>query len=130
MEELKLLVNMVANLPSMALWVIAFFFAYKVTIIGSIYGVIRLAIQRAYEYGTSPNRHKMTIERKEIHLEDILNGICISSDDTKHCLIRLLKKVAENNSYHVSAYIHKGTVEWMEEAINSQILADVKKAQK
>lgn len=49
MEELKLLVEMVSNLPSMALWVIAFFFAYKVIVVGSIYGVIKFVAQKIYE---------------------------------------------------------------------------------
>lgn len=41
MEELRLLVEMVADLPHMALWVVAAFFVYKVIVVGSIYGVIR-----------------------------------------------------------------------------------------
>jgi thiamine transporter ThiT len=49
MEELKLLVEMVSNLPAMALWVIAFFFGYKVLIVGSIYGVIRFCVQKGYD---------------------------------------------------------------------------------
>ncbi len=35
MEELKLLIEMVADLPQMALWVLVGFFVYKVVIVGS-----------------------------------------------------------------------------------------------
>lgn len=121
MEELKLLVEMVANLPSMALWVIAFFFAYKVSIIGSIYGVIRLAIQRWYEWGVSDKSiPPLEIIRQEIHFEDILNGIAISGDETKVKLIVLLKNIAANNPHYKSQYIHSGTVDWMQTAIENQ----------
>ena len=49
MEELKILVGMVADLPHMALWVIAAFFAYKVIIVGSVFGVIKLGINKAHD---------------------------------------------------------------------------------
>lgn len=125
MEELKILVSMVANLPNTALWVIAFLFAYKVSIVGSIYGVIRLAIQRLYEWGTSPNRYTATqIIRQEIHLEDLLNGITISGDDTKISLIALLKSFASNNTYHKGIYIHLGHVDWLREAIADKYVKD------
>lgn len=41
MDALKLLVEMVKDLPDMAIWVIIAFFVYKTIIVGSIYGVIR-----------------------------------------------------------------------------------------
>jgi hypothetical protein len=127
MDELKLLVGMVADLPSMALWVIAFFFAYKVSIIGSIYGVIRLAIQRLYEWGISDAR-KVKIIRQEIHLEDLIHGITISSDDTKHLLIGQLKRVAGKNVGIGSNYIHQCSVDWLREAITMKEEADKKVA--
>jgi hypothetical protein len=54
MDELKLLIDMVANLPSMALWVLVGFWAYKVIVIGSIYGVIRFCVSKFVEWRTSP----------------------------------------------------------------------------
>ena len=44
MDELKLLIEMVANLPSLAIWVLLGYLVYKIVVIGSIYGVLRLAI--------------------------------------------------------------------------------------
>jgi len=58
MDELKLLVDMVANLPSMALWVIAAFWGYKVVVIGSVYGVIRLAIVKLHDWLTAKEAAK------------------------------------------------------------------------
>lgn len=131
MEELKLLVEMVAGLPSMALWVVAFFFIYKVSIIGSIYGVIRLAIQRFYEYGISENgKSKTVITKQEVHFEDLINGLTITSDDTKFRLISLLKYFAKNNTNYRGEYIHSSHVDWLREAIDAKIEVDVANGKK
>lgn len=52
MEELKLLIGMVKDLPAMALWVLAGFWAYKVIVIGSIYGVIKFVVSKFIEWKT------------------------------------------------------------------------------
>lgn len=52
MDELETLVKMVAALPTLTVWVLVGYLVYKVAIIGSIYGVIRLAIERLYGYLT------------------------------------------------------------------------------
>ncbi|MGE0329718.1 MAG: hypothetical protein AB7P37_03385 [Ramlibacter sp.] len=59
MEELKLLVEMVANLPNGALLVLAGYLLYKLATLASIYGVIRLAIERLHSYATRPRDFKI-----------------------------------------------------------------------
>ena len=54
MEELKLLIEMVKGLPQMALWVVGLFFAYKVAVIGSVFGLIKLGINKLHSYFTTP----------------------------------------------------------------------------
>jgi len=49
MDELKLLIDMVANLPTLAVWVLVGYLAYKVVVVGSIYGVIRLLIIKGHD---------------------------------------------------------------------------------
>lgn len=49
MNELKEVVDLIAKLPQMALWFAIAFWVYKVTIIGSIYGVIRLVILKTHD---------------------------------------------------------------------------------
>jgi hypothetical protein len=118
MEELKLLIGMVADLPSMALWVVAFFFVYKVSIIGSIYGVFRLSIQRLYEYGISENaKSKTEIIRQEIHFEDLINKLTITGDDAKARLIVALHRIAGKKTGINSSYIHGCSVDWLNDAI-------------
>lgn len=71
MEELKLLVEMVAGLPTMTVWVLAGYLAYKLAIVGSIYGVIRLAINKLYEYKARPREMIHKVSSKTIN-EDVL----------------------------------------------------------
>ena len=49
MEELKLLISMVADLPALAVWVLVGYLVYKISVVGSIYGVIRLLIVKAHD---------------------------------------------------------------------------------
>ena len=60
MEELKLLIEMVSHLPTLTVWVLAGYLAYKIAVIGSIYGVIKLMIQRLYEWKTHPAQFKVS----------------------------------------------------------------------
>lgn len=100
MEELKLLVEMVANLPSMALWVIAFFFAYKVMIVGSIYGVIRFAVEHFVKWRTfvPPVVIPPPLEFKV--------GTKTINEEVSLALIAQLTRLAGNSSYiHMSNVI-------------------------
>jgi hypothetical protein len=44
MEELKLLIGMVSDLPAMAIWVLAGYLLYKLVVVGSIFGVIKFCV--------------------------------------------------------------------------------------
>lgn len=113
MEELKLLVTMVADLPSMALWVIAFFFGYKTIIIGSIYGVIRLGIVKL---------HDVLIQQrtKGVNLKDSLTGMVILNEMVKDDLIWQINRVRGKGLNIESKYIHERSVDWLREAINDK----------
>ena len=69
MEELKLLIEMVANLPALAMWVLVGYLVYKLVVIGSIYGVIRLLIERMHSWLTTEKIIKYS-----------LKGTCIPND--------------------------------------------------
>lgn len=115
MDELKLLIEMVASLPSMALWVLVGFFCYKVVVIGSIYGVIRLAIVKSHDWLTNPKRKEIT---------PLLDGVVISgSMDSLLAQIRRVRNRAHQTS---SSYIHGGDVIWLMQAIDDKIAKDAK----
>lgn len=49
LNVLKTLIEMVAGLPLLSVWVLAGFLAYKLAIVGSIYGVLHKLIERTFE---------------------------------------------------------------------------------
>lgn len=112
MEELKLLVDMVAHLPQMALWVIAAFWAYKVCVVGSVYGVIRLAILKAHSWLTTP-KHELR------NIRPMLDGMVITG--TVEELIGQLRRIAGKGTGIRSKYIHRCSVDWLREAIDEKI---------
>lgn len=117
MEELKLLVEMVSNLPSMALWVLAGFWAYKVICIGSLYGVIRLLINKTHAWLTTP-KEKINI------VTDKYNSLSITHDGTHDKLYAQVQRICGKRtgeySASRSAYIHSSSVEWLKEAIDEK----------
>lgn len=117
MDELKLLVEMVANLPSMALWVIAFFFAYKVVVIGSIYGVIRFGIDKMHSWLTTP---KHEINTKEVR--PMLDGMVIRGN--LESFMGQLHRIRGKGINIDSEYIHQASVEWLRDAIDDKIEKD------
>jgi hypothetical protein len=128
MEELKLLVEMVASLPTLAVWVVAAFYLYKISIIGSIYGVIRFAISKLHDW--SITRKTLPPIVQEISLRDMLNGICISDEATKNLMMAQIRRICGKNLSIDSDYIHERSVDWLREAINAKEAEDVKKSKK
>ena len=113
MDELKMLVEMVADLPNAALWVIAALFAYKVCIVGSIYGVIRLAIVKMHDWLITPRHELRTVE---IRAE--LDGMTISNAMPQ--LVGQIRRLTGKACSGGSSYIHRQSVEWLREAIDEK----------
>ncbi len=90
--ELKELVTVISHLPDYVMWVMAGFLFYKVFIIGNIYGILRLAINKIYEYAMSRKdkviKHEMSF--KGLTLDDGVDGILLS----------LLSKVRTESNKH------------------------------
>lgn len=107
MDELKLLVDMVSKLPTLAVWVIVAFYAYKVMIIGSIYGVIRFGIAKVHDmYVAAKTPHKpWPVEMK-------LFDKCIS-EATAAGLREQIARVMST-----TGYIHDSNVSALREAID------------
>lgn len=113
MDELKLLAEMVAGLPAMALWVIAFFFGYKVVVVGSIYGVIRFVAARMFDW----------LSGRASNARISLDGLVISG--SMEGLIAQLHRVRNicNHSFG-GGYLHNDSVSWLREAIDDKIAKD------
>lgn len=116
MEELKLLIEMVAGLPSMAMWVIVALFAYKVVVVGSIYGVIRLGIAKLHDVLISQKTKVVNIVSK---IEDITISGCTTE------LVEQLRRVRGRATGISSDYIHGCSVNWLRQAIDDKIEKDM-----
>jgi hypothetical protein len=119
MEELKLLIGMVADLPALAIWVLVAFYAYKVMIVGSIYGVIRFAIEKTHSWLTTP-KHQMT----EVDIRGTLEGMCLTTQGAHRALFAQLERVRGQRTGS-GPYIHGRDVEWLRDAIDAQEAKDL-----
>lgn len=106
-EELKSLIQVINGLPQLAIWVAVGFWAYKVIIIGSVYGVIRLAINKAYAAYTRPAKEDIRV---------VIDGIVYFEQKAR--LIAILKRVVPDK------YDTGESMEWLESAINAKIEKD------
>jgi uncharacterized membrane protein YhiD involved in acid resistance len=115
MEELKILVDMVAHLPTMAVWVLCGYLVYKVAVVGSIYGVIHFGL--AQLFGWLKTNKAREVEYKELRV--MLDGVCIRAaiEPLMAQLHRLRGKAVSIDS----SYIHDSSVEWLREAIDAKI---------
>jgi len=120
MEELETLVKLVANLPQMALWVAIGFWAYKVVVVGSVYGVIRFTVAKLHDYMVQ--RKVIPPEVKTVEVRAMLDGLCIGGQVEP--LIKQLHRVAGRGLTVPSEYIHRDSVTWLREAIDAKIAAD------
>lgn len=114
MNELRELVGLVKDLPNAALWVIAAIFLYKVTIVGSIYGVARLAISKLHDWAVT--RKAREIEYKEIR--PMLDGMCITGQADR--LVAQLHRLRGKGVGIDSEYIHAASVDWLRTAIDEK----------
>ncbi|MDK6079668.1 hypothetical protein [Massilia varians] len=117
MEELRMIVEMVAKLPQTALWVMIGFWAYKVMIVGSIYGVIRFVVSKTHDYLVT--RKVVPPEVKQIEVRVLVDGICIG--DAVDPLMNQLRRLVGMKTGIKTTYVHRQSVDWLREAIDEKL---------
>ena len=111
MEELRLLIDMVKELPEMVLWVLAGYAFYKLTIVGSIYGIIKLLINQLFTYLKTP-KHEL-VKKDEFSRVSSLT-ITGQMDD----LVSQLHRIKGVATTIKTDYIHSHDIEWLRNAID------------
>ena len=91
---------MVNDLPALATWVLIGYLIYKITVIGSIYGVIRLLIVKL---------HDVLMDRKAV----VKPGEIPCIDETVHAAL-----IIQCNRLKTTRYIHSGDVQKLANAID------------
>jgi len=117
-DTLKEITDLIKDLPELAVWILVGLLFYKVVIIGSYFGIIRLAILKLHDYLKS--------EKKQVY-KTVLDKHFITHDQTPDLfmdLIRLLKK-RHNRGMGVRAglsdYVHSRDVEWAIRILEKEI---------
>lgn len=105
MDELKVLIGMVAGLPGLAIWVLVAFYAYKVVVIGSIYGLVRFIVARVADL--------VTTRRLAFDITEEVNGLLISN--CRGRLISLLWQVRSGSGID-SNFVHPRDMDRLEQA--------------
>lgn len=95
MDELKLLIEMVAGMPTMALWVLIGYLVYKLAVIGSIYGTIRFGIEKLHSWLVTPKRVEYNIAGRAINA------------DVAAALMQQVGRLGSRGSYIYSADVEK-----------------------
>jgi hypothetical protein len=113
MEELKLLIEAIAGLPTMTVWVLCGYLIYKLAMLGSVYGVIRFAIQKLVEWRTAP---LPAPPEQVIRKEYTMRGIAVNDnvcDRLERQVLRLRKSGL--------SYLHDDDVTQLQEILDKAL---------
>lgn len=115
MEELKILIEMVSDLPQMAIWVLVLFFCYKTVVIGSVFGLVRLFIVKSHSWLITPKTDlkivKVAYDVDGIHIMGGIGGLAGQLRRVPGC----------------SSGLHSGELDWLADAISDKLKKDREK---
>jgi hypothetical protein len=143
-DELKALLDALANTPNMALYGLGLFITWKLVVYlstaGSIVYVLKLAINKWHDYKHAVVEYQArdaaaaaeaAANPPDLPLQEYtFGGRLLGGDETKDELSNLLYRVASHRSTGVLAstrqYVHTQDVSWMRKAIEAAIEAEEK----
>ena len=105
-EALREIVTIIKDLPAYAVWILAGFLFYKLTVIGSVYGVIRLGINRLFDY--------LMKDRKQIKEFD-LRGIILDEASEQ-----MAKQLIISLRQHNLGYVHSTDIQFAIDAVKEK----------
>lgn len=120
MEEVKILIEAIAGLPDLALWVIAMYFFFKLAVVGSIYGVIRFITMKMHDWAITK---RVTVKQETcvINLDNHL--ITCSLDDN----IGEFRRLLERMKFSTGQYIHSSDIARVNRALDMLMEKEGKK---
>ncbi len=104
LQELKEILGIIKDLPHMVMWVLAGLLFYKVTIVGSIYGVIKLAIEKIYLVLT---------KEKVVKVEYTLGGLPVN-ESVDVAIVQFLREIKKETAGY-SSYFHLTDLQYLRE---------------
>ena len=117
MDELKTLIEAVAGLPNLTLWVLVGYLVYKLAIVGSWFAIASLCVDKLHNWLITP-------KTELVQRQDVLKYLVIENcfESLMIQLHRIRNKGVNNNS----DYIHSSDVNWLRDAIDEKEANDSK----
>lgn len=118
-EELKMVLDSIGDLTGVALWVVGFFIVFKLVVYlsttGAVVFLVKMLIEKLHSYGTMKKEPDNVF-----HSWNYADDICISCDDTRKMIERVLDRVKGKNISIESKYIHRESAQWLLDAVNEK----------
>lgn len=99
MDEIKELINSIAHLPQLTVWILCGFLVYKIVVIGSIYGVIRFAIDKFHDWAVNGARRvrygNLIIDNAHQEVEELLREMRINTQYVHASDVKMLRKLLQ-----------------------------------
>jgi hypothetical protein len=115
-EELEALAKAIAGLPHLALYAMIGFLLYKLAVIGSVYGVIKMAIDRWHSWATHEKVITTVMNFKSVYV--------IFDDALEACLLSVCHR--PGRSERKDTWLYSGDMQWLKEAIDEKKAREVK----
>lgn len=116
MEEIKVIIDAIAGLPQIALWVLIGFWCYKVVVVGSIYGVIRFTVAKLHDAYVNRHITKNTNITTQVH-----DCLIVGEEDAFMVQVKRLVKLQQTKVRAITTpfkYIHSYGVDIFKEALD------------
>ncbi len=108
MEELKSLIEILKDMPEMVIWLVAFYFFFKVVVVGSVYGVLKLLITKAHDAIIAK---KTIINEQNIYLQD---HVISHTGRAPEMLLELIHRMKQTTG----TYIHESDIQRVMEVLD------------
>ena len=125
MDELKILVGLIKDLPGTAMFIVGGYYFYKIVVIGSIFGVVRLAIIKIH--AAIVTKKTVPVEKVQVDRTSVVKGLVISGEFDR--LMSQLHRIVGKRTNIDTTYIHDSSLQWLREAIDEKELNELKKAE-
>jgi hypothetical protein len=111
---LELVIDLVKELPELAIWVLVILFGYKIAVVGSAYGLIRYAISKLAEV-LKWRRENV----KTLRVRGEIDAMLITMEWPY--LKQQLERLRGINVSCSSEYIHRQSIQFLEDALTEKL---------
>lgn len=112
METMKDIISLVKDLPELAIWLVFFYYFYKLAIVGSIFAVIRYGLSVVLK--VKERRYELENGPKQVRFDSHVIG-----EEAYHKLLAQVERIARG-----TRFIHESDVIWLREAIDMREAKD------